>query len=84
MAAGILRGIEFAKRTAILSLDNLVVLLSDGICDLGELWIQSTLHLCQGLSPQQAADFVIESALEHENGKRIDDMSIIVAKLERN
>ncbi|MGN0524086.1 MAG: SpoIIE family protein phosphatase [Eubacterium sp.] len=84
MAAGILRGIEFAKRTAILSLDNLVVLLSDGICDLGELWIQSTLHLCQGLSPQQTADFVIESALEHENGKRIDDMSIIVAKLERN
>lgn len=84
MAAGILRGIEFAKRTAILSLDNYVVLLSDGISDIGEAWVQNTLQLCRGLSPQQTADFIIEAALEHEKGKRIDDMSIIIAKLERN
>ncbi len=84
MAAGILRGIEFAKRTAVLSPEDSIVLLSDGICDLGDNWIYSALQEHGCLPPQQTADAVVQSALEHEKGKRIDDMSIIFARLERN
>lgn len=84
MAAGILRGIEFAKRTAVLSPQDNIVLLSDGICDLGDKWIHTTLKECDDMTPQQTADYVIDSALEHEKDNRIDDMSIIFARLERN
>ena len=83
MPAGILRGIEFAKRTAVLSLNDSVILMSDGISELGEEWLNGTLREHLDKPPQEAAESIIKSALEN-SGDKIDDMSIIVARLERN
>lgn len=84
MPAGILRGIEFAKRTAVLSLDDVIVLMSDGITDLGDDWVKNVVLEAYYMDSQSAADYILASALEYTNGEKIDDMSVICARLERN
>ena len=84
MPAGILRGVEFAKRTAVLGCDDSVVLMSDGIGDLGKEWIEKNLLSLDGLGVQETADAVLTRALKECEGRKLDDMSIIFARLERN
>jgi hypothetical protein len=84
MPAGILRGIEFAKRTAVLSPNDSIVMMSDGICDLGDQWLYEKFLQTENLDLQQTADFILESAMKEFENKKMDDMSVIYAKLERN
>ena len=85
MPAGILRAVEFAKRTAVLSEGDAVALMSDGICDLGDGWVSDTLtSVSDEMGVQEAADAILTRALCAMKGKKIDDMSIVYAKLERN
>lgn len=81
MPAGILRGIEFAKRTAVLSSGNLIVMTSDGITEIGGEWLQTLLKGFDDASPQEIADIVLREALNIAKDKKEDDMSIIVARL---
>ena len=83
MPAGILRGIEFAKRTAVLSLGDSIILMSDGITDLGERWLRDTIATMPS-GVQDGADYILNSAKEEMKDKKADDMSIIFARLERN
>ncbi|WP_294836739.1 SpoIIE family protein phosphatase [uncultured Eubacterium sp.] len=83
MPAGILRGIEFAKRTAVLSLGDSIILMSDGITDLGERWLKDTISAMPN-SVQEGADYILSCAKEEMKDKKADDMSIIFARLERN
>lgn len=84
MPAGILRGIEFAKRTAVLRVEDKIVLMSDGITDLGDTWLHKMLTLTKDFLPQESADFILENAIKECTDKKMDDMSIICARLERN
>lgn len=84
MPAGILRGIEFAKRTAVLSLDDSVLLMSDGITDLGDKWLATALSEASPAPPQEIADYILNKAIEDCDKTKMDDMSIIFATLERN
>lgn len=84
MPAGILRGIEFARRTAVLKPDDLVMLMSDGICSIGEEKLNVLLHSAAGLEPQEAAELLLNGAAELSDEKTADDMSVIAARLERN
>lgn len=81
MPAGILRGIEFAKRTAVLSRGDLIVMTSDGITELGGEWLSTLLRGFEDHSPQEIADIVLKEALRIADGKKEDDMSIIAARL---
>lgn len=84
MPAGILRGIEFAKRTAVLGLDDVVVLMSDGITDIGEDWLKNIIQECYYMDSQQSANYILDSAKKQCENQQMDDMSVIVARLERN
>jgi stage II sporulation protein E len=84
MPAGILRGIEFAKRTAVLRLDDMIVLMSDGITDLGDEWVNNILLALCELGAQEGADYILQEALEQCTSNKQDDMSVICARLERN
>ena len=84
MPAGILRGVEFAKKSAVLKPGESVVLMSDGISELGDDQIEKMLLSGNGLSSQQKAQAIIEEAQKIMTGKKTDDMSIIIAKSERN
>lgn len=84
MPAGILRGIEFAKRTAVLGVDDKIALFSDGITDLGDEWVENTLYSLGKMECQECANYILASAFEQSDKQKIDDMSVIFAKLERN
>lgn len=84
MPAGILRGIEFARRTAVLKPEDAVVMMSDGISELGEDTLRECLMSVAEQPPQVGADAILQSAVAHLGNQRKDDMSVIVAKLERN
>lgn len=84
MPTGILRGIEFAKRTAVLSPEDIIVLMSDGISDLGEKRLEETLFETAEMTPNDGANYILNKALEEIDKEKLDDMSVIVAKLERN
>lgn len=84
MPAGILRGIEFAKRTTVLSRGDTIIMLSDGITDVGEEWVDTFIKYSDEMSEQELADSIISFAKKHTNDKYRDDMSVIVAKLLRN
>lgn len=83
MPAGILRGIEFAKRTAILSPNDSIILMSDGITDLGDEWLYEIFSDLP-YQPQECADYILDSALAKTENKKRDDMSVIYARLEKN
>ena len=84
MPAGILRGIEFARRTAVLSPGSCIAMMSDGITDLGEDWVRSTLEECSSSDAQKCADNMLNKALAETQSKKRDDMTVIFARLERN
>ena len=83
MPAGILRGIEFAKRTAVLSENDLIVLVSDGITDLGTDWLSAILTGFEDTPVSEIADTILREALNCTRDKRQDDMSVIAARLLR-
>ncbi len=81
MPAGILRGIEFAKRTAVLSRGDLIVMMSDGITELGGEWLSALLKGFEENTPQEIADSILKEALNVSEGQKEDDMSVIAARL---
>lgn len=81
MPAGILRGIEFAKRTAVLSRGDSIVLVSDGITDLGTDWLYAMLKGAEDVPVQELADDILREAIKISEGKKADDMSVIAARL---
>ncbi len=83
MPAGILRGIEFAKRTAVLSEGDLLLMVSDGITDPGINWLSALLTGCEDMTAQETADAVLRETLNMTKDIREDDMSVIAAKLHR-
>lgn len=81
MPAGILRGIEFAKRTTILSVGDEVIMMSDGITDISEEWLEGFLTLEQDESPNDKAKAILDFAVKNSNERHRDDMSVVVARL---
>lgn len=82
MPAGILRGIEFAKRTAILSAGDELVMFSDGITDSGDDWLEDFIKNYDSEESTNAkAQALLELALENSDENHRDDMSVIVARL---
>ncbi|MDD6729161.1 MAG: SpoIIE family protein phosphatase [Eubacteriales bacterium] len=82
MPAGILRGIEFAKRTAMLSAGDEIILMSDGITDTPTLMPEEFLSFEEDLSPNDKAKAILDFALKNSDSRHRDDMSVIVARLE--
>lgn len=81
MPAGILRGIEFAKRTTALSVGDEVILMSDGITDIGSAALEGFLKADLELSPNDKAKAILDFAVQNSDERHRDDMSVIVARL---
>ncbi len=81
MPAGILRGIEFAKRTTVLSVGDEIIMMSDGITDINEEELEGFLAADEGLSPNDKAQSILDFALKATDEEHRDDMSVIVAKV---
>ena len=81
MPAGILRGIEFAKRTTVLNVGDEIIMMSDGITDVGEDLLDEFLKYDDSDSPNDRAKEILDFALSHSDSRHRDDMSVIVARL---
>lgn len=81
MPAGILRGIEFAKRTTVLNVNDEIIMMSDGVTDVGEELIDEFLRYDDSDSPNDRAKEILDFALSHSEERHRDDMSVIVARL---
>ena len=79
LPAGILRSVEFAKRTAALNDGDLIVMASDGISAPDT----EILLNAQDMSADTLANAILQSALEAAKNTREDDMSVIAARLHR-
>lgn len=81
MPAGILRGIEFAKRTTVLNVDDEIILMSDGVTDAGEELLLDFIKYEDSDTPNEKAQAILDFAVSHTEERHRDDMSVIVAKL---
>ena len=81
MPAGILRGIEFAKRTTVLNVGDEIIMMSDGITDVGEDLLDEFLKYDDSDSPNDRAKEILDFAVAHSDSRHRDDMSVIVARL---
>lgn len=80
MPAGILRGIEFAKRTTVLNVGDEIIMMSDGITDLGGI-LDEFIKVNDKITSNERAQAILDFALEHGDSRHRDDMSVIVARL---
>lgn len=81
MPAGILRGIEFAKRTTVLAVGDELIMMSDGITDIDEALLDRFIRACDGLSQNDKAKAILDFAVKNGDSRHLDDMSVITAKL---
>jgi stage II sporulation protein E len=81
MPAGILRGIEFAKRTTVLNVQDEIIMLSDGITDIDEALLDDFIKSSGAMSPNEKAQSILDFAIENSSARHRDDMSVIVARL---
>lgn len=81
MPAGILRGIEFAKRTTVLNINDEIIMMSDGVTDVGQDLIEDFIKYDDSDSPNDKAQAILDFAVEHSEERHRDDMSVIVARL---
>lgn len=81
MPAGILRGIEFAKRTTVLGVGDEIIMMSDGITDIDEHSLDEYIMTLGQMPPSEKAQLILDFAKENGNARHLDDMSVIVARL---
>ena len=81
MPAGILRGIEFAKRTTVLGVGDELIMMSDGITDIDDALLEDFIISLNGEAAQQKAKAILDFAVKNGDSRHLDDMSVIVARL---
>ena len=80
---GILKDIGFSKATATLSRGDIILMVSDGILGDCNNWIQHELKVWDTeKSPDDLAEFIVNSACERKIGKHLDDMTAIAVYVE--
>ncbi|MFD2170257.1 stage II sporulation protein E [Tumebacillus lipolyticus] len=86
---GILQDIDIQAVEEELKEGDLLILMSDGIFDAPKHtddkagWLKKRIEEFQSEEPQEIADLLVELAVRINHGKIIDDMTVLVAKVER-
>ncbi|ARU60591.1 stage II sporulation protein E [Tumebacillus avium] len=86
---GILQDIDIQTVEEELKEGDLLILMSDGIFDAPkhtddkEGWLKKRIEEFESNNPQEIADMLVELAVRINHGKIIDDMTVLVAKVEK-
>lgn len=84
MPAGILRGVEFAKRTTVLGIGDELIMMSDGVTDINEGLLDEFVKSSEFNTTKDKADAILNFAVKNGDIRHLDDMSVIVARLIKN
>ncbi|MFW5675456.1 MAG: stage II sporulation protein E [Acetivibrio ethanolgignens] len=84
--AGMFQQIELLHQTETLSDGEFVVMVTDGILDCfegenKEDYIAFLLEETKSINPREIADYILHKALEENQNKNLDDMTVLVAGL---
>ncbi len=78
---GILNDVKFDKTSSYLQRGNIVVMLSDGVCEMGEEWIEQEILQNRQSNAQTIADKIASKAAVLRKDKHNDDITVLVAIL---
>lgn len=87
---GILEDIEVDVVREDLKAGDLLIMLTDGIYDAPrhienkEMWLKRMISEIMTNDPQEVADLLLEKVVRFHQGHILDDMTVVVAKIERN
>jgi stage II sporulation protein E len=86
---GILKDIEVDLVVHQLLPGDLLVMMTDGVYDAPghaankELWMKRILAEMKSDAPQDIADKLLDTVIRHHDGEVVDDMTVIVAKIDK-
>jgi stage II sporulation protein E len=86
---GILQDIDVDLVTVQLKHGDTLIMMTDGIYDAPghavnkELWMKRVIQEIQVEDPQEVADCLLETIVRYHHGEILDDMTVVVAKIEK-
>lgn len=89
LPVGILQDIDFDLISVQLLPGDILIMITDGIYDIPgptvnkDLWMKRTIQQLEAETPQDIADCLLEMAVRFHRGEITDDMTVVVAKIER-
>lgn len=87
LPVGILSNIKLDRKSTKINKGDIVVMVSDGIVDagknknLGDNWLTYFLKQIESTNPKDIADEILDKALQIQDGKIEDDMTVLVTKV---
>lgn len=78
---GILKGINFDKKTFSVLNNNIIVMVSDGVISTGVEWIEAEIELNCKKSSKQIASVICKEARRRLHAQKQDDITILVSKI---
>lgn len=82
--AGIMNDISFDKSSAMLGSSDVVVMMSDGVCDTDSGWIEQTVRDNRLCEAQELADMLMKEAVKRRDDGHDDDITVMVGVVEKN
>jgi len=89
LPVGILQEIDVDLVSVQLLPGDILIIMTDGIYDAPgptvnkELWMRRIINDIQAETPQDFADCLLETVVRHHHGDIIDDMTVIVTRIEK-
>ncbi|MFD2662575.1 stage II sporulation protein E [Paenibacillus thailandensis] len=87
---GILQDIDFELVSMPLQPGDTLIMMSDGIYDAPghavnkEMWMKRIIHELKTDDPQEIADTLLETVVRHRDGEIVDDMTVLVARIDKH
>jgi stage II sporulation protein E len=87
---GILQEIEIDVVSEELKAGDLLIMMTDGLYDAPrhienkEMWMKRLIMEIRTNDPQEVADLLLEKVIRFHQGQIMDDMTVVVAKIERH
>lgn len=83
LPVGIIQGIEFDKKLAVLREGDIIVLVSDGVNEGDDSWILTDIKKLSHLNAREISVKLLYEAKHRKTEEHTDDITILVAKLNR-
>ena len=86
---GVFQSLDISNEKKPLSPGDMVIMVSDGVAEAGrgktdESWLLNYLQVLNETDPQSMAELIIDQALKMGPGKPVDDMTVIIVRIDYN
>lgn len=82
--AGIVRNVSFDKTTAMLDDGDIVVMMSDGVCDYDSEWLEQMINAYRRAGAQTISDALAAAAARRRDDGHEDDITVMVGIIKKS